>query len=709
MKTFSEVTTALRRKNIGQYGLLAGCCFFSVLLISAYVTMMRSPTVLTILPEGGDSRKQMMMIFVLAVIGCGVFTTYASGLFFRYKSREVGTFLALGATKKRLQAVLSKELLLIATISCTLGTLLGTPLAWSLWQGFRLLIVDSAEMAFVFEPQALLFALAFSVFVFIMLFVMLARFLKRTNVLDVVNEGRKSETVHLVPKYFGWLGIILIVAGCFLGYQMPSVFIFGLHWYAPGWITAIFYVPAFAGLYMVLLHTVVNGWRQGKNRYKGLISTSMMQFQGRQTVRNMIVVALLVAGAFFGSFYTPLLATSSSNSYQTRAIDYLFHYRADQTLPDEAEIRQLAQEMGVTITSYHSVSGAVLGVDGEKHVETTGAMGTTYEKIYLEMLTGNTFLSETAFNALTGQTVDIAPGTVAAIFDDDGYDSGRTSNDVTLITNALTGEQFPVTSQEEVLKSTQLFGRRVLDDGDYARMTANLPIDWQEKIVAFNVENVEDSYEFSKVLFYEIVNRSGPEVELFDAWDPVEKLLAQQTGERYFYDKENLAAIGYDSIDYTKPDSNEFRLYWKYMPQFRILDKIEFVKTMAVFLILFVFVAIICFAAVMVILFTRSMTIAITNRQVYEDLGKLGASKAYLYDTVKKQISRIFVAPIATGTALISMFYTMILYFNSNSFSKGELLSSLNCLAIVVSVLALFYGLYRFTLSRVCRKLGLKA
>ena len=68
MKTFSQVYARLRRKNRGQYALLALCCFFSVLLITAYVCMMRSPTILTILPEGGDSRKQVMMVFVLAVI-----------------------------------------------------------------------------------------------------------------------------------------------------------------------------------------------------------------------------------------------------------------------------------------------------------------------------------------------------------------------------------------------------------------------------------------------------------------------------------------------------------------------------------------------------------------------------------------------------------------------------------------------------------------
>ena len=105
MKTFTQVYASLRRRSRGQYALLGGCSFFSVLLITAYACMMRSPTILTVLPEGGDSRKQIMMIFVLAVIGCAVFTTYAAGLFFRQKSRETGIFLALGASRKDRKSV----------------------------------------------------------------------------------------------------------------------------------------------------------------------------------------------------------------------------------------------------------------------------------------------------------------------------------------------------------------------------------------------------------------------------------------------------------------------------------------------------------------------------------------------------------------------------------------------------------------------------
>ena len=143
MRHFSEVYAALRRQNRRQYALLTGCCFFSVLLITAYVCMMRSPTILNVLPEGGDSRKQVMMIFVLAVLGCGVFTTYASGLFFRQKSRETGIFLALGATRRQLWARQSRELAAISLGSCALGAALGGPLAWLLWQVFRMCVVDT--------------------------------------------------------------------------------------------------------------------------------------------------------------------------------------------------------------------------------------------------------------------------------------------------------------------------------------------------------------------------------------------------------------------------------------------------------------------------------------------------------------------------------------------------------------------------------------
>lgn len=665
--------------------------------------MMRSPTVLTILPEGGDSRKQVMMVFVLAVLGCAVFTTYASGLFFRQKSREIGTFLALGATRHQLKTELSKELALLSLGSCAAGALLGVPLSWGIWQIFRTMIVDTEEMVLRFDAQAYLFALAFSVFVILMLFLMGWRSIRRTNIIDIVQESHKSEPIRAVPRWYGPVGVLLIALGGFLGYFMLSFFIKVLHWYAPSVVDALFYLPALIGLYILLLHTVVNGWGGKKKQYRDLISTSMMKFQGRQTVRNMLVMTVLLAGAYFASFYAPMMLSSSGTSVASRPYDYLYHYRCDQDMIGQNDVAQLAQKHNVDITTWVTATGSILGTDGMEHIETESSIGVTYTEEYRELLQSATFLPERAYNAITGQKIDLAPGTCANVLDDDGGSSYLSGGDVTHLTNMVTGKTLDVTPAEP-LSYTMLLGCYVLDDRDYEAISAGLTGQWQEDYVLFNVTDVEASFPFAKALFYDIVDHSGPEVEVFDAWDPVARQIAIEETGSYFCDPESLEESGTSSIDYDKPDSTEFRTSWKYMPQFKILDETELVKTMAVFLMLFIFIAIVCFAAVIVISFTRCMTIGMTNARVYDDLRHLGAPRSYLYRSVKGQVSRVFRVPILVGTILIYAFYTLIMYSNGEpmGITPSEASGMITCLGVIAVVSLLLYLVYRLTLKKVC-------
>ena len=704
MTTFPQVYAALRQKNKAQYALLAGCSFFSVLLITAYACMMRSPTILTVLPEGGDSRKQVMMVFVLSVIGCAVFTTYAAGLFFRQKSRETGVFLALGASRKQLQRELGKELALISLCSCAAGAILGGPLAWGVWQLFRLFLVDSQEMVLTFDPQAYLLSLAFAAYVVAMLFLLGGRSVRKTNIIDIVQESHTSEPIREVKRWYGPVGIVLVAVGALAGYLMPGFFIKVLQWYPPEGLTAVFYLPALVGMYMMLLHTVVNGWRR-RHKYRDIIATSMMKFQGRQTVRNMLVMTLLIAGAYFASFYAPMLSTNSAYSFASRPVDYEYHWRTDQDWPEQAEVEALAEAYGVDITSWQEVGAATLAGDGYVEIEQdNGALGTTYTVEYREVQGGATFFSESAWNALTGQTIDLVPGTCANVLDDEGGSSYLSGGDVTLVTNMVTGESMPVTPAEP-LRYTMLLGCYVLDDADYAAITDGLTDLWRESWVFFNVADVDASYPFAKALFNEIVDRSGEEVLQLDAYDLVAKTLAEEAGEAYDFDRENLAALGFPAMEREERNSTEFRNYWLYMPQFRVLDQNDFVTTMAVFLMLFIFIALICFAAVIVIAFTRCMTIALTNRRVYDDLRHLGAPNAYLFRSVKGQVSKVFLVPAIVGTAIISAFYVMIMYFNDDRFTPGEIAGMGTCAIVIAALSLVLYGVYRLTRRSVCRTL----
>ena len=704
--TFSHICAILRRKNKGQYALLAGCSFFSVLLITAYACMMRAPTILSVLPEGGDSRKQVTMIFVLAVIGCAVFTTYAAGLFFRQKSRETGVFLALGATRRQLQSELAKELALISLSSCAAGAVLGGPLAWCVWQLFRRFLVDSREMVLTFDPKAFLLSAAFSAYVAAMLFLLGSRFVRRTNIIDIVQECHTSEPIREVKRWYGSVGIVLVAVGALAGYLMPSFFIRVLRWYPPTVVGAVFYLPALVGIYMLLLHTVVNGWR-GKHKYRDIIATSMMRFQGRQTVRNMLVMTLLIAGACFAAFYAPMLSTSSAYSFKSRPVDFEYHWRNDQGWPERTEVEALAGEYGVDITSWQQVKAATLAGDGYVEVEQdNGALGTTYTVEYREVQGGATYFSESAWNALTGQNIDLAPGTCANVLDDEGGGAYLSGGDVTRITNMVTGKSLSVTPAEP-LRFTMLLGCYVLDDADYNAVTAGLTDLWRENWVFFNVADADASYPFAKALFDEIVDRSGDEIMQMDAYDLVAATLAEEAGEAYFLGRENAAACDFPMMKREDRDSTEFRNYWLYMPQFRVLDQNDFVTTMAVFLMLFVFIALICFAAVIVIAFTRCMTIALLNRRVYDDLRHLGAPNACLFRSVQGQVSRVFLVPAVVGTAVIFAFYTMILYFNDDRFTPGEFAGMAACAAVLVGLSLVLYGVYRFTRRSVCRSLSI--
>ena len=214
----------------------------------------------------------------------------------------------------------------------------------------------------------------------------------------------------------------------------------------------------------------------------------------------------------------------------------------------------------------------------------------------------------------------------------------------------------------------------------------------------FNAEN--DSYAFSKALLHSIVAHSGPETAVFDGYDRISRINAHKAGEEYWGDQ--VEELNLPVIDLSQPDTSDFQLNWLYMPKFQALDDGNFLSNFAVFLLLFVFVAILCFGAVGVILYTRSQTLMLSNAWVYEDLRKLGASNRYLKKTAQGQIKRVFFSPILIGTVLMLGFYTLILLANGGDMvlDQNERMSLSVCLLVVAAMSAVFYGFYRFTLNK---------
>ena len=104
-----QIFQTLRKKNITEYILYMLCTVFSIAIVSAYALLLFSPTVMEVLPVGGDSRKQAFGIFAVVCIGCLAFSMYASILFYKKKQKELGIMLALGGNRKKLYFAVVKE------------------------------------------------------------------------------------------------------------------------------------------------------------------------------------------------------------------------------------------------------------------------------------------------------------------------------------------------------------------------------------------------------------------------------------------------------------------------------------------------------------------------------------------------------------------------------------------------------------------------
>ncbi len=699
MMTMTQMERKLQRADRRQALLYLFCNFISLMLITAYAAMMFSDTVQTIFPENGDSRKQMMAIFVLTLFGCMIFTIYASSLFFRKKSRQLGILMALGASRKQLSFSLLRETILLSSSSALLGILAGFPFVMILWNGFRFLVVDSSEMALSLNPVCLLVSIPFFLLVVASSCITAVRYLKRTNILDVIQEEHKNEPVKELGKWCGPVGILLLFAGAAAGYYAPVIYMDSFNKMAPFW-TQFFYLPVFIGLYMIILHVVVHGiLPHRKDPYRNLISRSMMKFQGKQTVNSLLVCTVLIAGGVFGIFYLPMMASGQLTSLQNQTYDYSFPYRSDQSLPGQNEIQEMASHYHLTVEDYHESSYSILALDSEAQVmDTEDSWHYEYQKISCQ----GRFMPESSFQKLSGLSVDVSPGEYLAINRSDGTGSYEIRTNSKVLTNMVTrrelATQFAGYVHYDVMSTDVPF--YLLDDSDYTQITEGLTPDWQEVMVVFNVKE-EDNYHFARELFLVIVDASGPECETPCYYDRIEKAVDNENGEIYWGDTSEMTQISYDA-----PDSSDFRSYWTYMPKFRILDQNDFLKTFAVFLMMFLFISIVCILATLIICYTRCQTIALNNRYVFEDLKRLGGSPGFLRGEVRAQCSKVFFLPSLIGMTAMYLLYIGIMYSNDGGhISPTEILGLGLCAVILLIIAGIINLVYRFTLRKICLQL----
>lgn len=692
--TMLNLFTKLKKYNKGNYRQFSFCYALSVILVSTLTLFMLSPFVQSRLPIGGDSRKMLYMVYAVAVLGCVLFIIYATGLFLRFKSWEVGIFMALGTPKRVLAKTLTKEIVLLILKLGIAGIIIGGVIAF---------VFGKVYEGFVQSATGDSFSLPFTGFIGSFLFVtitvcivmgMAVRFLKRANLIEILNEERRTEPIkkNVDTKYLVW-GIILIAVGLLGGLIIPYIVSTMLKRSLSGF-PYIFYVLVFIGLYRVMVYSIAvhKKGRHPQKYYKNLISFGMMKFQGISVVRNMLIVTLLIAGSLFAIFFSATNLIQGLGSAASEANDISYRYLGDAEKLTQEQVEKLAEDYQVGIDNYREAEFLRLlgsGVSRENY-DKSGKLIEEYRKQdYIK-----NFISADEFERVTGIAVNVQPGMYQYISREGNNENyWFLPDDLDLVQNPDSGLQKPLSYAGTVEYSSFFYhygqdgnANYILNDEDYAELEKGLSDEMHMTHILFDLSDTGDTYGFSKDLYARYCNSVSDSMKKMSAYDEYR----EATDSEYSYS---------EPVE-IEPERLGMEIDWKYAPVFVPIQEKSFVQSYATLLLIFIFVAIVCLVSAGVIGYTRSITVAIKSKSVLMDVKKLGADRTYLNRVLKEQVKKVYVLPTIVAVVLMFVYYTLTLWQNDGTITLNEYpmiaVNVLTCLAVCIYQ----YVLYRYSLKK---------
>lgn len=702
--TLRNLWGKLRKRNKGDYRQFQFSTAFAVMLISSFLMLVCSPLIQGALPEGGDSEKQIWMSFGVSAIGCVVFVLYVTKLFLRYKSREIGIFLALGAEKHTLKRSLAGELAQMTAVCSVIGILLGAVIAFITGNIIEVLIADVYDGNFTFTASGLLLSVCYALVLFLFIQFQAGRAMKRTNVMEVINEQRRQEPMKKsVSKAYLISGIALALAGIFCALILPQIVAYTTGIFLGAWTNA-FYLAAVFGVYRVLVYAV-SSHQRGRNPqkyYNNLIDYGMMKFQGASVVRNMLVITLLLFGGLYAVSYLPMMLSDSSSERDYEA-EYSCRCLNDADEPSESGINDLAEAYGITVENYREGDFLrVFGSGTERDADENNQLIETYYDRFAQY----DVTSASEFEKLTGISLDIPAGSYYQIIGSTSYENiWNHFGDMDKLYIESEDAYLPLSYIDTVpYESLNISGdnnmgdasRFVVSDADFDRLKAGLSDSSLETQVLFDTEgNTSDEIAFSNELFRTFAEGMSDGMDVLTYYNAAS---AEREGAEY---TETFSGAVVD------PENPLKAADWQFAPQLVPLLDQQMIMALAARLLTFSYIFIICIAAVGVIGYTRSQSVGLTNQQVFEDIRRLGADRQYRRALMRRQLRKVFVLPTILGAGLCLLYELLMRWNNDGQISAGEIKSML-IITVIAAVIAVYqYAVYRLSVRKTGRLLKL--
>lgn len=179
-----------------------------------------------------NSSKYEMIKALIAIIGyvsvfvsviLGFLIIYSNNFLIKRRKKEMGLYLTLGMSKRKVSSILVIETLMVGAISLVVGAILGICLS-QLLSVFtaRLFEVDMNKFKFVFSQAALIKTIVYFGIIFLLVMIFNVMSLSRYKLIDLLSANKKNEKVKFRNKYV--LTITFILTGILYYYAYKLLF-----------------------------------------------------------------------------------------------------------------------------------------------------------------------------------------------------------------------------------------------------------------------------------------------------------------------------------------------------------------------------------------------------------------------------------------------------------------------------------------------------
>ncbi|KGR75311.1 ABC transporter permease [Ureibacillus sinduriensis] len=215
--TLSRLVFRSMRKNLKQYYLYFFALIFSVTLCFSFTTLQYNPSVVEALRLSGTASAGFTVASYILYVIITLFVLYASQLFMKRRSKEIGLYQLIGMTKGLVVRLIALENIVLFILAVCIGMILGF-LSSRL---FAMILMKLLEIDFVIQLSFSQEALKQSVIIFAILLVViilqLVWMVRRVSLLSLFSAAKQADErvkrFSIFQSVVGLLGLLLIAFG----------------------------------------------------------------------------------------------------------------------------------------------------------------------------------------------------------------------------------------------------------------------------------------------------------------------------------------------------------------------------------------------------------------------------------------------------------------------------------------------------------------